>query len=179
MINKKHTTLKGLNEIISIKAGLNLGLSKELLKAFPDTKQFSRPDIKIKINPINPEWLAGFVTGEGSFTCGTAGNSFRARFFITQHSRDLELLEAIKDYFTVGRISKSGSGFNYAVESYNDCFNYIIPFFSKYPLPLNSFKSYNYNIWIKIIDLMIKKEHITPEGKSLIFSLMSELNKYR
>jgi len=55
MINKKHTTLKGLNEIISIKAGLNLGLSKELLKAFPDTKQFSRPDIKIKINPINPE----------------------------------------------------------------------------------------------------------------------------
>lgn len=165
IINKEHITLKDLTEIISIKAGLNLGLSKQLLKAFPDIEQYPRPDIILRIKPINPDWLVGFITREGSFTCGSIGNSFRARFFITQHYRDLELLEAIKDYFST-------------VESYVDCFNHIIPFFSKYPLLNSSFKSYNYNIWIKIINIMIKKEHLTLEGRSLVLSLMSQLNKY-
>ncbi len=36
IMNKKHLTKEGLEKIISIKGNLNLGLSTELKKAFPD-----------------------------------------------------------------------------------------------------------------------------------------------
>ena len=51
MSNKEHVTLEGLNEIISIKASLNHGLSKELKIAFPKTVPFIRPQINNKIIP--------------------------------------------------------------------------------------------------------------------------------
>jgi len=37
MLNKEHNTLKGIQKIVNIKASLNLGLSKDLKEAFPDT----------------------------------------------------------------------------------------------------------------------------------------------
>jgi len=36
MNNKKHLTIEGIQKIVAIKASLNLGLSDELKKAFPN-----------------------------------------------------------------------------------------------------------------------------------------------
>jgi hypothetical protein len=61
----------------------------------------------VKITDSN--WLVGFIAGDGSFTAGYINETLRSRFFITQHARDLCLLELIKAYFGVGGIHKTGS----------------------------------------------------------------------
>jgi hypothetical protein len=71
----------------------------------------------------------GFTTGDGSFSASRYRlDSFRAKFCITQHPRDLELLEVIKSYLGVGSVYKNGSVFTYEVGSYKDCLKYVIPF---------------------------------------------------
>jgi len=64
--NKEHLTEKGLAKIVSIKASMNNGLSDELMIAFPNVNPTPRPfvvDQTIK----DSHWIAGFVSGEGSF----------------------------------------------------------------------------------------------------------------
>ena len=80
--NKKHLTPEGLNKIIEIKASLNLGLGDELKIAFPDIIPRKRPLILEK-RVKNPDWLAGFTSGEGCFLVGVKkSNSSRIGFQI-------------------------------------------------------------------------------------------------
>lgn len=68
MNRKEHLTKEGLNKIVAMKASMNLGLSTELKAAFPHTIPVPRPlvnDQEIK----DPQWVAGFVEGEGCFFC--------------------------------------------------------------------------------------------------------------
>lgn len=65
--NKEHLTSVGLDEIISICASMNLGLPIAVKNAFPHIVPVNRPlitDMKI----TNPLWMAGFISGEGSFS---------------------------------------------------------------------------------------------------------------
>ena len=48
MLRKEHLTSKGLLDIISLKASLNLGLPDELKKAFPDIVPKDRPVVDFK-----------------------------------------------------------------------------------------------------------------------------------
>ncbi len=43
--NKEHLTLKGLQQIISLKASVNRGLTSEIIEAFPNVIPVDRPDI--------------------------------------------------------------------------------------------------------------------------------------
>jgi sRNA-binding regulator protein Hfq len=64
--NKEHLTMKGLRKIVSIRASMNWGLPKTIEAAFTNIIKFPRPivlDCKIK----DPNWLAGFTSGEGFF----------------------------------------------------------------------------------------------------------------
>lgn len=126
--------------------------------------------------------MTGFITGDGSFSASSRNNkrnAFRVRFFLTQHSRDLELLKVIQNYFSgVGSISKNGSGFNYEIGSYKDCYTHILPFLLKYPIPYTAIKSYNFEIWKEILEIMIQKKHKTEEGTQQINDLLLKLNKY-
>lgn len=92
--------------------------------------------------------MTGFITGDGSFSASSRNNkrnAFRVKFFLTQHSRDLELLNFIKNSFSgVGSISKNGSGFNDEISSYKDCYTHILPFLLEYPIPSTAIKSYNF-----------------------------------
>lgn len=64
---------------------------------------------------------------------------------ITQHERDLALLELIASYLGgAGSIYKVGvSAFNYEISSYKKNYEIILPFFLKYPLPSVSLKATN------------------------------------
>ena len=64
--NKSHLNTEGLNEILSLKASMNKGLNDELLNYFPNIKPILRPLVNITEIP-DPMWVAGFVSGEGSF----------------------------------------------------------------------------------------------------------------
>ncbi len=149
MKTKGHRTKEGLHDIVSIRASINNGLSPKLAAAFPKIIPFVRPAMELVSADLDPQWLVGFVAGDGSFSASPYSDklkAFRAGFHITQHSRDLELLKAIKNYLGVGNIYKNGNCFNYEVGSYKDCFKYIIPFFSKYPLPPVSSKAFNITV---------------------------------
>lgn len=63
---KAHLTPDGLQEIVNIRASMNLGLSVGLKEAFPNTIPVARPlvvDLEIK----DPQWVAGFASGEACF----------------------------------------------------------------------------------------------------------------
>jgi hypothetical protein len=48
MLRKEHLTSKGLLDIVSLKASLNLGLSEDLNKAFPNVVPKDRPEVELK-----------------------------------------------------------------------------------------------------------------------------------
>ena len=96
MSQKTHLTVEGLQQIISIKAVLNKGLSDELKLSFPDVKFTTRPLFPVsKIQ--NSNWVSGFAEGEGNFiimlkkknTSHKSGVQVALRFKVTQHNRDV------------------------------------------------------------------------------------------
>lgn len=65
---KKHLTLEGLQEIVNIKASMNLEISNS---DFPNTVPVTRLSVSALergYNSINPFWMAGFVAGDGCFS---------------------------------------------------------------------------------------------------------------
>lgn len=149
MADKKHLTEQGIEEIVSIRASLNKGLSSKIITYFPNIIPFEKPVMNSIEKISDSNWLVGFTAGDGSFSAGYINETLRSRFYITQHERDLCLLELIKAYFGVGGIHKIGSAYNYEVGSYKNCFESIIPFFTKYPFPSVCLKATNFEIWEK------------------------------
>jgi len=66
MAHKEHMTMEGLENIISIKASMNRGLSQILIEAIPNIMPVDRPKIETTEIP-DPNWIAGFSTGESCF----------------------------------------------------------------------------------------------------------------
>ena len=65
---KKHLTLEGLQEIVNIKASMNLEISHS---DFPNTIPVARlsvSSLERGYNSINSFWMAGFVAGDGCFS---------------------------------------------------------------------------------------------------------------
>ena len=88
---------------------------------------------------LDPYWITGFTQGDGCFTLNKWQRNniaqFGPRFVIAQHSRDLPLMQNIKNYFGVGIISKIYKNYEvYYRVTGKDLLNIIIPHFIKYPL---------------------------------------------
>ena len=117
---------------------MNKGLSEQLKEAFPDITFALRP-VKENISIYNPQWLAGFTSGEGSFGVkvrNVKGNKSGVEliFQINQHDRDKQLLACISEYLKCGKIYKhSNNAVVYRVSKTSDLTEIIIPFFLKYP----------------------------------------------
>ena len=107
---KEHLTREGLHKIAAIRASMNNGLTKELKAAFPKVIPVKRPKVEGSAQKIkDPNWLAGFTSGEGCFFVFTResanfkqGMEVGLRFQITQHFRDTELLRSLIEYFGCG-----------------------------------------------------------------------------
>lgn len=104
---------------------------------------------KLLLN-IHPEWIQGFVDGEGCFQCRIADTVSRNSSYVSvnptleiaQNSHDVEVLNAIKEYLGVGYIkpkydikvlseSKKYRKVNRLIINQEDI---VINFFDKYPL---------------------------------------------
>lgn len=53
--------------------------------------------------------------------------------------------------------------------------NVIIPHFKSYPLLTQ--KNLDFNLWSKVVDIVVRKEHLTPEGLAKIIYLKTFINK--
>jgi len=96
-------------------------------------------------------WLIGFTDGEGTFyveinknpTMKT-GSQVQVSYILTQHGRDLELLENIKKFFNdngeikLNRGVNGGNIYQYRLRHFEMVKTYIIPLFSNLTARKNS-----------------------------------------
>jgi len=185
MNNKEHLTYIGIQKIIDIRASLNLGLSKELKVAFPNTIPVARP-LVVSQEITSPQWVAGFVSGEGTFYVATSqssvlhkeGLNVRLRFILSQDSRDERLMKSLITYFDCGGCEKAKHGMVYfRVTKFADNYKKIRPFFNKYPLA--GIKTKDFKDWCKIAGIIQTKAHLTKEGSNQIIKIKAGMNKGR
>lgn len=181
---KRHLTIEGLNDILSIKAAMNLGLSDKLKDEFLNIKPLTRLTVNTGIP--NKDWLAGFMEGESCFYVSVY-NSPKSKlnyavqlvFKITQHFRDKVLLENISKLLECGRVEtiKSGDACDFTVTSFNEFKKYMIPYWENYPLI--GHKSNDYIDFKRVYDIMLTKGHLTDEGLTKIVDIKNSMNTKR
>jgi hypothetical protein len=129
--------------------------------------------------------LSGFSDGEGCFYVSVykspkskLGLATQLVFKITQHSRDSTLLKTISKFFKCGRVEKrNNEACDFVVSSLKDIEQYIIPFFSNYPL--QGSKLLDFNDFKKVYEIMKNKNHLTKEGIEKIKSIKFCMNTGR
>jgi hypothetical protein len=184
VIKKEHLTSEGLNKIIKLKSFINKGLTKKIkdkimnlnddllfqqsIECFAEEPLIKRENFKALAIP-DPNWLVGFIAGEGSFSATAPKEKgktyFTSRFYITQHSRDLHLLNLIITYLKVGAIYRNGpNAYNIEVSSYKKNYEFILPFFINNPFPSVCLKGKIFLIWKEIIEIMYSGEHLTSKN---------------
>lgn len=182
LLNKEHLTTEGIEKLVSIKAPLNLGLSDELKKVFPNSENVNRP---LFVNPVvkDPNWISGFIDADSCFFIQVqkVNNSNKAslKFLISQHSRDKALLENIKNYLGVGRVETNVETLisNYVVTKFTDINEIIIPFLKKYPL--QGVKVLDFKDFCEAATLIQNKEHLSAEGFAKIVEIKNRMNRKR
>ncbi len=189
---KAHLTEQGLLKIVSLKANLNKGLSKELLEVFPNIKAVDR--LKYKFNGIpDPLWVSGFASGDSTFSVsiekGTTklGKRVRLIFGICLHIREKDLLIGISKYFNSlyfksNEVNKEtfihcNEKTNIAllqIKSISYVNKKIIPFFTKYPIL--GIKLLDFEDFKKVAELVNNKEHLIIDGLNKIMEIVNDMN---
>ena len=185
MAKKEHITIKGLQYIMNIRASLNKGLTDILMNNFPNTIPVAKPSVALpKI--IEPNWLLGFIEGESCFYIGiTKNEKSKAKYYvsllfkITQHTRDIELLRKIAEYFDCGTIQedKTKKIVNLQCRKFSDIESIILPFLAKYSL--QGSKSLDYRDFCKVVKFINNKSHLTSEGLDFIKQIKLGMNRGR
>jgi hypothetical protein len=131
---------------------------------------------------IDPNYITGFVDGEGNFSISISPRNFkdvkweiRPSFSISQRKRDRGILYKIKDYFGCGiiRPNRKDNTYKYEVRSLQDLKNIIIPHFKKYPLQTT--KRIDFEIFSQVIQIMEEGKHLTKDGLKEIIELLQKL----
>lgn len=156
-----------------------------------DTVLLNSPDLS---SLLENGWLSGFIDADGSFDIRVAlksqiypKNSVSVRFRIEQRIQDPVTGESYENIFKV--ISET-LGVTLGISTHNDNIEYFIISLSSVKsrkilvdylnlYPLLSSKLMNYNDWLKCHNLMIKKIHLTEEGRNQAIILKSGMNRSR
>ena len=188
VVKGEHLSVKGLQEIVNIRASINLGLSDSLKTVFPNTVPVDRPLIK-DISTPNPDWMAGFVSGEGCFLVQIAKygkgklDGVSLSFKVSQHLRDELLLRSFISFFGCGLFnyhhgkSKSAGSGVFIVRKFSDISDKILPFFKDHTV--EGVKREDYEDWLRVAELITCKAHLTEEGLDKIRKIKSGMNTLR
>lgn len=119
LINKRvHTNIPGFLKLASLINRLNKPLSQSLLYKLGQLGPLPNVEFETSLNLsvsnmvqlLNPFWISGFATGEGSFTyftktrvnyAGKTVKDYSLVFEISQRTQDLHILNLIASYFKV------------------------------------------------------------------------------
>ena len=112
MRKKEHLTIEGLTKVINIRASMNKGLTDILKFNFPNFTPVNRPIISLPAI-LEPYWVLGFCDGESNFSINifqskthSIGFQVQLKFRVTQHNRDLLLLNKLIEFFNCGQIEQ-------------------------------------------------------------------------
>ena len=131
---------------------------------------------------LDPQYLSGFVDGEGSFVVSIyprercpSGLEVLPSFSVSQSERRSKILYLIKDYFDCGTVRSGGDGtLKYETRGIKDLVNRVVPHFKKYPLV--SGKRKDFEIFTEVCRMMNKGLHRSADGLKLILELVSKMN---
>lgn len=132
---------------------------------------------------LNAMWVTGFTDAEGSFIVSISKRSksnkwlVRTSFELGLNNKDITTLHDLKSFFGIGKVSirKYKNVASYSVTKNSDLINVIIPHFTNFPLQTQ--KRVDFEIWTKIVNLFMNKEHLSEEGFLKVLSLKSILNR--
>src|SRR5437588_8935376 len=144
---------------------------------------------------INLGWVIGFVDGEGCFSVSCVRQSDRTgrrgyrlgyqvspRFVVSQGASSVACLEELKTFFGVGRVYTNRRRDNhrehmhqYVVSDRWDLMETIVPFFEENPL--RTAKRYDFEKFVRVLEMMEDDLHLTPEGLARIAEIGETMNR--
>ena len=146
-----------------------------------DQQETPRPRLE-----LDPQWVVGFVDGEGCFCVSVHHNPRFARstggwqlhpvFQVSQHERCRAVLEELVEFFGCGRIRHKGPRsrvITYAVDSLAALETSIVPFFERHPLVV---KESDFRCFARIVQAMRRKDHLTTAGFARLVRLAYGMN---
>jgi LAGLIDADG endonuclease len=134
---------------------------------------------------LEPQWVMGFVDGEGCFSVSihrnpyvrqTRGWQLHPVFHVYQHVSHQAVLEELIGFFACGRVRLKGGSSSvatYAVDSLRDLENHILPFFENHLLLV---KDSDFRAFAEIVRSMRRKEHLNRDGFERLVRLAYGMN---
>jgi hypothetical protein len=143
MVNKQHLTKDGFDLFLSYYAAINYGpKSKNLLFSFPNVKPINKPEHSIP-DLLKPNLFSGFVTGDGGFHINIRqdiryklGYKLDYNFSITQHNKDIILMNKFIEFFNCGKVFNREFKFRcyFMIQDKTNLIKFVLPHFDQYPL---------------------------------------------
>lgn len=195
MIKKGHVNIEGFLNIASLINRLNNPLSPSLLENLSLLGELPNTETVLKLaseksplsENLDPWWISGFTTGEGSFTYfrrnrkkadGEIVKDYTLVYEVSQRSDSLHALNLIAKHFEHGRVYSETRGVSkYRLVTRDQILDTLVPFFEKYPLEGN--KNMQYELWIQIVKLLQTTGRSEQREISVdeLIKKLSELNK--
>jgi hypothetical protein len=144
---------------------------------------------RIRQKKLHPQYIAGFIDAEGSFSVSLGKNKttrrgieVRPEFEIELRADDQEILERLLITIGCGRIydcSYERYGWyphvKYKITSIKDMKEYLFPFLDRHPLQAK--KARTYKLFQEIVMMMHQKEHLTDRGFRKIEKLRDKIRQ--
>ena len=141
---------------------------------------------------LNPNYIIGLVDGEGSFTAYVKNpdskkkvlrrTKVEPRFFLKLIEKDKKILYELKKFFGCGAVyfqkdkrANHQDCYRFEVANRNDLEKIIIPFFKKNSLRLRSKKG-DFEIFCKIVKMVLNKDHLKESGLKKIYNLKQKMH---
>nr|YP_010146935.1 hypothetical protein K4014_mgp32 [Cyclocybe aegerita]YP_010146965.1 hypothetical protein K4014_mgp02 [Cyclocybe aegerita]QQP21444.1 hypothetical protein [Cyclocybe aegerita]QQP21474.1 hypothetical protein [Cyclocybe aegerita] len=160
------------------------------MKNMQNLKIYQWPTLKLDFTKsredvlINPNWVTGFIDGEGSFiiaiiaSTGATKKKVSLRLSVTQKSHSVGVLYDLQKFFGCGSVIPSSKDcMRFVVQKKEDLFNKIIPHFISYPLITS--KGLNFDSFREASEIVKKGEHLNLEGLNKIINIKNKMNTNR
>jgi LAGLIDADG endonuclease len=131
----------------------------------------------------SPEWVVGFVDGEGCFFVGInrqlsmkVGWQVLPEFRVVQHERDVSILEQLREFFGCGQITTNhGDRKELRIRGLRELRERVVPFFKAHPL--RTVKRSSFDRFAEVVAMMDQGDHLTTEGLGRIRELAAGMNR--
>ncbi len=140
---------------------------------------------------LKPDYIAGLVDGEGSFTVYVKNDKFNRserrvrvepKFYLKLIEKDKEILYKLKQFFGCGSVyfqkdtrPNHQNCYRYEVYNRDNLNDIIIPFFQKNRLKLSS-KRNDFNIFCEIMEMINRGDHLNKSGLKKMFALKQTMH---
>ena len=136
-------------------------------------------------------WIAGFVDGEGCFSCpifrnhkAALGWQVQPTFVVVQSASSRDVLEGLVNFFGCGKVyvnrrhdNHREDLYRYYVSRFTDLRDVIVPFFREHQLRTS--KCINFEKFVEILCLMEERKHLTISGLSQIAEITETMNRQK